>query len=178
MARSSRTRRRTLVGRQALRSAVTGVLGLAVVAGCSAPPAAPPTTAPAPPATSAPATYSPELCTAAAQFQTAANAIIQLDATKVGAEGVKAGLQALADAGRNLITAAGSQFGPQVDALGQALASLQATIASIGDQTTLSAELGALTASVAQVETAAAPIIDSVRTGCSDVPPVQAPPTS
>jgi hypothetical protein len=105
------------VGRAALRAAAAGVLGAVVVAGCSSQPAAPPATPPAPPAvTTAPAapTYSPELCSAAAQFQTAADALVQLDATKAGTEGVKAALQDLADAGRNLATAAGTQFGPQV----------------------------------------------------------------
>jgi hypothetical protein len=167
--------------RAALRAAVAGLLGLTVVTGCSAQPAAPPSTPPAPPAVTtapAPPTYSPQLCSAATQFQTAANVLVQLDATKVGTEGVKAALQDLADAGRNLAAAAGTQFGPQVDALQQALASLQATVAGIGDQASLSAKLGALAASVGQVEAAAKPIVDSVRTGCTGVPPVQLPPTS
>ncbi|WP_433505802.1 hypothetical protein ACQP04_04480 [Pseudonocardia halophobica] len=167
-------------GRIALRVAAAA-LGIAAVAGCSAQPPAPPSAPPAPPATtSAPATtgYSPELCAAAAEFQTAANAIVRIDATKVGTEGVKAALQDLADAGRNLAAAAGAQFGPQVDALEQALAALQTTIAGITDQASLSAKLGALAASVAQVEAAAAPIVDSVRTGCPGVPTVQTPPTS
>ncbi|WP_433505438.1 hypothetical protein ACQP04_02365 [Pseudonocardia halophobica] len=149
--------------------------------GCSSQSAAPPSTPPAPPTTtSAPASaaYSPELCTAATEFQTAANAILQLDATKVGTEGVKAALQNLAAAGKKLANAAGSQFGPQVDALEQALGSLQTTIASIQDQATLSAKLGALTGSVAQVEAAAKPIVDSIRTGCPGVPPVATPPPS
>lgn len=168
---------RTTRGALALRLAAAGVLGLAAIAGCSASPAAPP----APPvATSTPgsAAYPPELCTAAAQFQTAANAVVQLDATKVGTDGVKAALQNLAGAGQNLVNAAAAQFGPQVDALKQALASLQTTTASIQDQATLSAKLGALTGSVAQVEAAAKPIVDSVRTGCPGVPPVATPPPS
>jgi hypothetical protein len=164
----------------AVRAGAAALLGLAVVAGCSAQPAAPPSTPAPPPTTSAPAptTYSPELCTAATEFQTAANALVQLDATKVGTEGVKAALQNLADAGRNLTGAAQAQFAPQVDGLEQALASLQTTIAGITDQASLSAKLGALTTSVAQVEAAAAPIVDSVRMGCSGVPTVAVPPTS
>ena len=176
----SPTRRRTRTA-SVLRTAATGLLGLAALAGCSAPPAAPPSAPPAPPVTtSAPATaaYSPELCTAATEFQTAANAILQLDATKVGTEGVKAALQDLADAGQGLVAAAASQFGPQVDALEQALASLRATVGSIQDQATLSAKLGAVAGSVAQVEAAAKPIVDSVRTGCPGVPPVATPPPS
>ncbi|QJY45864.1 hypothetical protein [Pseudonocardia broussonetiae] len=178
MANTSRPGPNELAGRAALRAVVAGVLGLTVVTGCSSQPAAPPSappgvnTAPAPPA------YSPELCSAATQFQTAANALVQLDATEVGTEGVKAALQDLADAGRNLATAARTQFGPQVDALEQAVDSLQATVASIGDQASLSAKLGALTASVAQVEAAAKPIVDSVRTGCTGVPAVLLPPAS
>lgn len=166
-------------GRAALRAAVAGILGVAVVAGCSSQPAPPPAAPAAPPAaaTTVPA-YSDELCSAARQFQTAANALVQLDATKVGTEGVKTALQDLVDSARNLGTAAGAQFGPQVDALQQALVSLQATVASIGDQQTLSAKLGALTASVGQVEAEAKPIVDSVRTGCTGVPPVELPPTS
>jgi hypothetical protein len=173
-------RRRTIDG-AAVRATVASLLGVAVLAGCSAPPSAPPSTPPPPPAaTTSPAasTYSPELCAAAAQFQTAANAIVQLDATKVGSEGVKAALQNLADAGRALLAAAKGQFGPQVPALEQALASLQGTIAGISDQASLSAKLGALAASVAEVEAAAKPIIDSVRMGCTGIPPVETPPPS
>ena len=169
------SRRRTIAG-AAVRAAMAALLCVAVVGGCSAQSTTPST----PPATSAaaPATYSPELCSAATQFQTAANAIGQLDATKAGTDGVKAALQNLADTGRSLETAAEAQFGPQVAELKQSLASLQNTIAGISDQATLSAKLGALTASVAQVEAAAKPIVDSVRTGCTGIPPVQAPPTS
>lgn len=167
--------------RGALRLAAAGVLGLAALTGCSSSPAAPPSAPPAPAATTtstpASAAYSPQLCTAAAQFQTAANAVVQLDATKVGTDGVKVALQDLAGAGQNLVNAAAAQFGPQVDALKQALASLQTTTASIQDQATLSAKLGALTGSVAQVEAAAKPIVDSVRTGCPGVPPVATPPS-
>ncbi|MFR9805232.1 hypothetical protein ACL02T_23545 [Pseudonocardia sp. RS010] len=162
----------------AVRAVAASVLGLAVVAGCSAQPAAPPSATPAPPATTsvpAPAAYPPELCTAAAQFQTAANALVQLDATKVGTDGVRAALQDLADAGRNLADAARAQFGPQVATLEQALDSLRNTIAGISDQATLSANLGALATSVAQVEAAARPIVDSVRAGCPGVPPTATP---
>ena len=173
------SRRRT-IGRAVVRAAVASLLGVAVVGGCSAP-STPPSTPPPPaaaPAAAAPGTYSPELCSAAAQFQTAGNAVSQLDATKIGTGGVKDALQNLADAGRALVTTAEAQFGPQVAELKQSVASLQNTIAGIGDQDNLSAKLGALTASVAQVEAAAKPIVDSVRTGCPGIPPVQTPPTS
>jgi hypothetical protein len=172
---------RSTRGARAFRTAAAGLLGLAALAGCSSPAAAPPSAPPAPPATTsapAPASYSPALCTAATEFQTAANALLQLDATKVGTEGVKAALQDLADAGQNLATAATAQFGPQVDALEQALGSLRTTVANIQDQATLSAKLGALAGSVAQVEAAAKPIVDSVRAGCPGVPPVATPPPS
>jgi hypothetical protein len=160
-----------------VRAVAAGLLAAAIAAGCSSAPPAPPSPPPAPPTTTA-AAYSPELCAAATQFQTAANALVQLDATKVGTDGVKAALQALADAGRNLVTAAKAQFAPQVAALEQALAALQTTITQIGDQAGLSAKLGALTASVAQVEAAAEPIVATVRSGCTGVPPASLPPTS
>jgi len=174
------TRRRT---RRVSLAATAGLLGLVTLAGCSASPSVAPASAPPPPPVTTAAAptstgYSPQLCGAAAEFQTAANAILQLDATKVGTEGVKAALQNLAVAGQNLSTAAAAQFGPQVDALKQALASLQTTISGIQDQTSLSAKLGVLAGSVAQVQAAAKPILDSVRSGCPAVPSASTAPSS
>ncbi|WP_433292095.1 hypothetical protein ACQPZQ_03820 [Pseudonocardia sp. CA-142604] len=160
------------------RWAMAAVLACIAVAGCAPgaapPPAAPPATTPAT-AAPPPATYSATLCAAAAQFQSAANAIVELDATKVGTEGVKAALQNLGSAGRNLASEAKEQFGPQVDNLNQAIETLQVTTAGLSDQNSLSAKLGALTASVSGVEQAAKPIMDSIRTGCPSVPPVVTP---
>ena len=158
---------------------VAAVLGCLVLAGCtsqSPPPAAPP---PAPTA-AAPtsATYSAELCSAAAEFQTAANAIVTLDATKVGSDGVKKSLQDLETAASNLWAAAQDQFGPQGAELESAIASLKGTIAGLTDQDSLSTNLGKIAASVAGVEQAAKPIMDSVRTGCPSVPPAETPPAS
>jgi hypothetical protein len=159
------------------RWAIAAVLAFVAVAGCAPgaapPPAAPPATTPA--TAAPPATYSATLCTAAAQFQTAANAIVDLDATKVGTEGVKAALQNLGSAGRNLADEAKEQFGPQVAELNQAIETLQVTTAGLSDQNSLSAKLGALTTSVSGVEQAAKPIMDSIRTGCPSVPPVATP---
>jgi hypothetical protein len=103
---------------------------------------------------------------------------VTLDATKVGADGVKKALQDLETAGSNLIAAAKGQFGPQVAELETALASLKGTIAGLTDQDSLSTNLGKIAASVGVVEQAAKPIVDSVRTGCPSVPPVETPPAS
>jgi hypothetical protein len=84
----------------------------------------------------------------------------------VAVDGVKAALQNLQSAGRDLAGAAQAQFGPEVDGLTAALGSLQGTLASLTDQTSLSTKLGALTASVGAVEQAAAPILNSARAGC------------
>jgi hypothetical protein len=157
----------------ARHAAAAAVFVAAVLAGCSAQPAPPPPAppaVPAPTAAPAPTGFTPETCAAAVEFQNAANAIVELDATKVGTEGVKAALQDLATAGKELGDAASAQFGPQVAEVEQALTSLETTIAQIGDEASLSAKLGALAGSVAQVEAAAKPIIDSVRAGCPDVP--------
>ena len=75
-----------------------------------------------------------------------------------------------ARAGRNLVSAAQTQFGPDADQLKQALNSLQSTVAGLSDQAGVSAKLGAIAASVGAVEAAAQPIIDAVRTGCPAVP--------
>jgi hypothetical protein len=125
-----------------------------------------------------PATYSAQLCSAAAEFQTAANAIVGLDATAVGVDGVKKALQDLATAGSNLRAAAQEQFGPPSAELERAVASLRGTIAGLTGQDSLSTNLGKIAASVAGVEQAAKPIVDSVRSGCPSVPPAEAPPTS
>ena len=87
---------------------VAAALGCLVLAGCASqsPPPPPPRPPPAPTAAPTSATYSAELCSAAAEFQTAANAIVTLDATKVGADGVEKALQDLETAGSNLIAAA------------------------------------------------------------------------
>ncbi|NMH97921.1 hypothetical protein [Pseudonocardia acidicola] len=172
------------LGRRALAHLiVAGALGCAAIAGCGtspAPSAGPATITPtaAVPAPATSTAYSAALCSAAAQFQTAANAIVTLDATKVGTDGVKAALQNLQTAGRNLVAAAKDQFGPQVAGVEQSLASLQTTIAGLSDQPSLSAKLGALISSVSDVEQAAEPIVASVRTGCTGVPVVETPPAS
>ena len=158
---------------------VAAVLGCLVLAGCTSQSPPPPPPPPAPTAAApTPATYSAELCSAAAEFQAAANAIVTLDATKVGADGVKKALQDLETAGSNLIAAAQGQFGPQVAELESAVASLRGTIAGLSDQDSLSTNLGKIAASVGVVEQAAKPIVDSVRTGCPSVPPVELPPAA
>jgi len=98
--------------------------------------------------------------------------------TKVGSDGVKKALQDLETAASNLWTAAQDQFGPQGAELERAVASLKGTIAGLTDQDSLSTNLGKIAASVAGVEQAAKPIMDSVRTGCPSVPPVETPPVS
>ena len=119
-----------------------------------------------------------QLCSAAAEFQTAANDIVTLDATKVGSDGVKKTLQNLETAAGNLWAAAQDQFGPQGAELQSAIASLKGTVAGLTDQDSLSTNLGKIAASVAGVEQAAKPIMDSVRTGCPSVPPAETPPAS
>jgi hypothetical protein len=125
-----------------------------------------------------PATYSAELCSAAAEFQTAANAIVTLNATQVGSDGVKKALQDLETAASNLRAAAQDQFGPQAAELERAVGALKGTIAGLTDQDSLSTNLGKIAASVGVVEQAAKPIVDSVRAGCPSVPPVEVPPAS
>ncbi|HEY6423852.1 MAG TPA: hypothetical protein VIY28_11505 [Pseudonocardiaceae bacterium] len=103
---------------------------------------------------------------------------MHVDATKVGTEGVKSALQNLRTAGTNLASAAQDQFAPQVAGLNQSLRSLQATIGGLSDQDSLSSKFGAISASVAAVEQAAKPIMDSARAGCPSVPSVELPPGS
>jgi hypothetical protein len=159
---------------------LAAALGCLILVGCASQGAAP---APPSPTVSTPvpptsATYSAELCSAAAEYQTAANALVRLDATQVGVEGVKAALQDLETAASNLKDAAQDQFGPQVAELERAIASLKGTIAGLSDQDSLSTNLGKIAASVGGVEQAAKPIVDSVRAGCPSVPPVETPPAS
>lgn len=159
-----------------VRLCAASIFGLTAIVSCSGGATGPPPTAPAtaPPAASPTASSaaptSAALCSAATQFRAAAAAIGNVDATKVGVDGVKAALQNLQSAGRDLATAAGAQFGPDVDNLTTALGSLQGTLASLTDQTSLSTKLGALTASVGAVEQAAAPILNSARAGCPATP--------
>jgi|SRR5689334_9219020 hypothetical protein len=168
---TERTRRHRPPARRLLAAA----LGCLLLAGC----ASPSTPAPAPtasnPAPTTSATYSPQLCSAAAEYQKAANAVVHLDANKVGTDGVKAALQDLQTAAQNLTTAAKEQFGPQVAELEKAIASLRGTLAGLSDQDSLSTNLGKIAASVGAVEQAARPIVDSVRTGCPAVPPAELP---
>ena len=82
---------------------LAAALGCLVLAGCasqSRAPPAPPLSPAVTPTTSA--TYSAELCSAAAEYQTAANAIVTLDASQVGTDGVKKALQDLETAANNL----------------------------------------------------------------------------
>jgi hypothetical protein len=167
--------------RTSIRAALfaTAAIGCFALAGCaggsSTPPPTPTVSMPTP--TTA-ATYSAELCAAAAEYQTAANAIVTLDGSAAGVEGVKNALQTLQTAADNLKEAAQAQFGPQVAELERAISSLRGTIAGLSDQDSLSTNLGKIAASVGGVEQAAQPIVDSVRTGCPSVPPVETPPAS
>ena len=163
-----------------LAAAGIGLTGIsACSSGTSSPPATTPTAAPASSAvpTSA-APTSAALCSAAADFRSATDAIGNLDANQVGVDGVRAALQNLETAGRNLVTAAGAQFRPDVENLTTALGSLQNTITSLSDQNSLSSKLGALAASVSEVEVAAAPIVESVQAGCPSVPSTGSTPPS
>jgi hypothetical protein len=154
-----------------VRLGTASIFGLTAIVGCSggaSGPAASPATVSAttPPTASSAAPTSAALCSAAAQFRAAAVAIGDVDAAEVGVDGVKAALQNLQSAGRDLATAAGAEFGPDVDNLTTALGSLQGTLGSLTDQNSLSTKFGALAASVGAVEQAAAPILNSARAGC------------
>ena len=157
---------------------VAAALACLVLAGCAGESSAPPPPPPPPSVVATPATYSAQICSAAAEFQTAANAIVTLDATAVGVDGVKKALQDLQTAASSLRTAAQEQLGPQGAELERAIASLRGTIAGLTSQDSLSTNLGKIAASVAGVEQAAKPIVDSVRTGCPSVPSAEAPPAS
>ena len=119
------------------------VLGLA---GCTNAPATPP--APAPNTTAAtPTTPSADaaLCAAAAEFQTATNQLVGIDAVAVGVNGVKAALQNVGTAAGHLADAAQSGFGPQVAALRQSVTALRSTVDGLQDQSDLACEVrGAL----------------------------------
>jgi len=155
----------------------TAVMASLVIAGCASESAAPPPPPPAAtPAPVTPAALSPELCAAAVEYQQAANAIVTINATAVGTDGVKKALQDLETAANNLSAAAQEQFGPQVAELESAIASLRGTIAGLSDQDSLSSNLGKIAASVSIVEQAAQPIVESVRTGCPSIPAVETPP--
>jgi hypothetical protein len=152
-------------------------LGCFILAACGG------TSTTAPPAASSaagPAKYSVQLCSEAAEYQTSANAIATLDASKAGTDGVKTALEDLQTATNNLIAvaAAENQFAPQVAGLEGASASLNTTLAGLDGQEDLSTNLGKITASVSAVEQAAKPIVDNVRPGCPSVPPAAIPPTS
>ena len=157
---------------------VAAALGCVVLAGCASQSATAPPPAVSTPGPTSAAPLSAELCSAAAEYQTAANAIVTLDASQVGSDGVKKALQDLETAAKNLGAAAKEQFGPQVTELEKAIASLRGTIAGLSDQDSLSTNLGRIAASVGVVEQAAKPIVDSVRSGCPAVPGVELPPAS
>ena len=157
---------------------VAAALGCVVLAGCAGQSATAPPPAVSTPAAPTTAPLSAELCSAAAEYQTAANAIVTLNASQVGSDGVKKALQDLETAAKNLGAAAQEQFGPQVTELERAIASLRGTIAGLSDQDSLSTNLGKIAASVGVVEQAAKPIMDSVRSGCPSVPGVEMPPAS
>jgi hypothetical protein len=157
------------------------VLGTALVLGLAGAGCAPgPVTTPAPtvPSTAA-APTSPStnaaLCAAATAFQAAANELVGLNAAAVGTDGVKAALQKLGTAASGLADAAQATYAPQVAALRQSITALGNTVAGLQNQTDLSAKLGAIATSISAVERAAAPIVDSARTGCPSVPTASLP---
>ena len=156
-------------------------IGLTGIVACSSGTSSPPATTPTAASSAVPTSAAPTsaaLCSAAADFRTATDAIGNLDANPVGVDGVKAALQNLETAGRNLVTAAGAQLRPDVENLTTALGSLQNTITSLSDQNSLSSKLGALAASVSEVEVAAAPIVESAQADCPSVPSTRSTPPS
>jgi hypothetical protein len=161
---------------------IAAALGCFVLAGCgdTSSTAPPPASTGSSAGSAGPVKYSVQLCSEAAEYQTSANAIATLDANAAGSDGVKTALLDLQTATNNLIAvaAAENQFGPQVSGLEGASASLNATIAELGGQEDVSANLGRITASVTAVEQAAKPIVDNVRPGCPSVPAAATPPTS
>jgi hypothetical protein len=132
---------------------------------------------PAPPSSP---TYSVQLCSEAAEYQTAANTVVTLDATNAGTDDIKKAVLDLQTATNNLIAAAAAenQFGPQLGELEKASASLNSTITGLSSQDSPSTNLDKIAAPVSAVEQAATPIMDSVRTGCPSVPSAATPPTS
>src|SRR5689334_2259679 len=92
--------------RKATSPLVVATLVVVVLAGCASQSATAPPPAVSTPAPTTVAPMSAELCSAAAQYQTAANAIMTLNATQVGTDGVKKALQDLETAANNLGAAA------------------------------------------------------------------------
>jgi hypothetical protein len=82
---------------------VAAGLGCLVLAGC----ASQSTTAPT--GSTASATYSVQLCSEAALYQTAANDVVTLDVSKAGADGVKQALLNLQTATNNLVAVAANE---------------------------------------------------------------------
>ena len=161
-------------GRRAAAGLITAALLATTGAGCGGSPAPPTPTAPAPATPTAPAPTTPStrtaLCAAATEFRTAANQLVGLDVVAGGLDGVRAALQNLATAASNLADAAKAEFGPQADALGEAVTALRTTIDGLQDQTDLSSKLGAIATSISGVERTAAPIVDSARADCPSIP--------
>jgi hypothetical protein len=159
--------------RDQLMGFIPAVLACLVLMGCASN-STPTTSPPASPK------YSVQLCTEAAAYQMAANAIVTLDANAAGVDGAKKALLDLQTAANNLVAvaAAENQFPPQVAELEKASTSLNATISGLTSQDSLSANIGKITASVSAVEQAARPIVDGVRPGCPSVPTAATPPTS
>jgi hypothetical protein len=157
------------------RRAAAGLIAAAVLAlsgaGCTgATPAAPPATTP-PPTTGT----SAALCAAAADFRTATNQLVEVDPAAVGLDGVKASLQNLGTAARELADAAAAEFAPQAQDLNEAISALGSTVEGLQNQADLSSKLGEVATSVSGVEQAAAPIVDSAQKGC---PSISTPPTT
>ena len=169
---SGRGRRRTSRPFRSLAVAV----GCLILAGCvSQTPASSPRSSVAASAATSSAPLSPELCSAAVEYQKAANAILNLDAAQVGVAGVKTALQNLQTAAGDLADAAKEQFAARVADLERAVASLRGTIAGLSSQDSLSTNLGKIAVSVGAVEQAAQPIVDGVRAGCPAVPSAELP---
>lgn len=153
-------------------------LGCLVVVGCAGE-STTATPAASGPASTAAATYSVQLCSEAALYQTAANDMAVVDVTTAGTDGVKKALLNLQTAANNLVAvaAAENQFGPQVAELEAASTSLNTTIEDVANQDDASLNGDTITASVSAVEQAAKPMVDSLRGGCPSVPPAVTPPS-
>jgi hypothetical protein len=149
-----------LEGRRTANGLIAAALLAQGGAGCSgATPSAPPATTP-PPTTST----SAALCAAAGDFRTATNQLVEVDPAAGGLDGVKAALQNLGTAGREMADAAAAEFGPQAQDLNEAISALGSTVEDLQSQADRSSKLGEVATSVSEIEQAAAPIVDRAPT--------------
>lgn len=156
----------------------TAGIGWTAMTGCASSASEPVAVLSSTPITTPDPAFDAQLCIAISEFDAAMNGLAQLDVTAVGIEGVRSALQNISAAATKVANTAQGRFTPEAEQLRQAVSSLDNTIAGLGDEANLAANIGAVATGIATVQQDVVNIRNSAGVDCPQLapPPLSPPP--